>query len=207
MVGSYSYFFLNCTGSPMIVGLARRDKLFYCERLEPGEAARVRNKAAGKFAFAVCCRTDDDDAAMPSVGDASHKFWGDDPQEPDVILSGSTGSDAVDAGVDCIWAVDTESEGTRAQAAGRGYLGGEEGDGGGAGTVPAGAVIADGGDADIIVKDDDPRNSMFLMPKFFSLCNAFCVFSGGGSEAIEMHEVHEKVFKSYEPRIKRVARP
>ena len=74
MVGSYSYFFLNCTASDMVVCLERRGNIFYREKLQPGEAARVRSKSAGRFPFAVCCRTDH--VAPPHLGDSFHNFWG-----------------------------------------------------------------------------------------------------------------------------------
>lgn len=192
MVGSYSYFFLNCTGSEMIFCLARRDKLFYCERLEPGDAARIRNKTAGKFAFAVCCRMDD--VAAPSVGETFRKFWRD-TREPDA-LPVEPGSIAIDGGAISTVVVAAGSKGGRPKGGGC-----SKGEAGGGGGTPA--TVA--GDED--VAKDDPRNSKYLRQKFFSLCNAFCVFSGGGHEAIEMHEVHEKVFKSYEPRIKMLAPP
>lgn len=176
----------------MIFCLARRDKLFYCERLEPGDAARIRNKTAGKFAFAVCCRADD--VVVPRVGETFRKFWGD-RREPDA-LSLEPGSVAIDGGAKSTVVVAAGSKGGRAQGGGYSKGGAGEGEG-----TPA--TVAR--DEDIV--KDDPRNSKYLRQKFFSLCNAFCVFSGGGHEAIEMHEVHEKVFKSYEPRIKMLAQP
>lgn len=60
----------------MIVCLERRGKIFYRQRLDAGEAARIRSKAAGKFAFTVCCRTDD--LAVPAVGESFRKYWGED---------------------------------------------------------------------------------------------------------------------------------
>lgn len=194
MVGSYSYFFLNCTGFEMIFCLVRRDKLFYCERLEPGDAARIRNKTAGKFAFAVCCRMDD--VVAPTVGETFRTFWRD-SRKPDTPLL-EPGSVAIDGGAKSTVVVAAGGKGRRAQ--GSGFSEEKKTGGGGAGTP---STVA--GDEDIV--KDDPRNSKYLKQKFFSLCNAFCIFSGGGHEAIEMHEVHEKVFRSYEPRMKMLAPP
>lgn len=332
MVGSYSYFFLNCTAENMVVCLERRGKIFYCEKLQPGEAARVRSKAAGRFAFTVCCRIDR--AAPPHLGDSFRNYWGE-HREPTTPLSTSSinlepaaaaargGATNIDrqptsacssttsVGRECAEpsTASSDREPAPARSMGsiveellvasiinknakrnRGAAGGvgrpaassalpfgtkensddgtgvsetrrgargdnrpsfpdtREGDGGrarrrgdsrsscagireagergrgrggsgrsssrsgGGGLAGSRAVVA-ASEAGVVKEPasvrvhaephHQPRHYKYRRPDFFAMCNTFCAFSGGGAEAISLHDLNEKVFRSYEPIIRR----
>lgn len=49
---------------------------------------------------------------------------------------------------------------------------------------------------------DSPSHFKYRKPNFFALRDTFCAFSGGGGEAISLHDVNEKIFRSYEPVIR-----
>lgn len=196
MVGSYSYFFLNCTASHMVVCLERRGKVFYRQRLEPGEGARVRSKSAGKFAFSVCCRTDD--LAIPTMGESFRTFWGE-SREPATFVLTEGKTHAIQNDPDASSAVLAVGVGTSEI-----HTAGDSEDMHGRSASSDIDLSAAGVRAKVAEEyvKTHPRHFKYRKPHFFSLCNAFCVFNGGGAEAINMHQVHEKVFRSYEPRFR-----